>query len=162
MKIPIHIHSIFISPEHDFKGRHGKPRKHNSVQSCDSVECVAKMGMRGDRYFGFKEDYKGQITFFDKALIDDLKVEFDQPDLDPSVIRRNVMVAGVDLNGLIGKEFTIGEVRFVGTEEAAPCYWMNDVVADGAEAFMKGRGGLRARILESGHLSVGEFECLVH
>jgi MOSC domain-containing protein YiiM len=49
-------------------------------------------------------------------------------------------------------------VRFLGTEEAKPCYWMESAFGVGAEAAMKGRGGLRARVLHDGWLTRGAIE----
>ena len=69
-----------------------------------------------------------------------------------SVYRRNVITRGIDLNEWIGVEFEIQGIRFEGTEEASPCYWMNTAFGPGAEELLKGRGGLRARILSSGIL----------
>jgi MOSC domain-containing protein YiiM len=60
----------------------------------------------------------------------------------------------LELNEFIGREFEIQGVRFFGTEECRPCYWMDQAFAPGAEAAMKGRGGLRARILTDGTLRV--------
>jgi MOSC domain-containing protein YiiM len=57
------------------------------------------------------------------------------------------------LSSLIGKQFELQGVRFEGTEECRPCYWMEQALGPGAEIWLKGRGGLRARILTSGILS---------
>jgi len=70
----------------------------------------------------------------------------------PSLARRNVIVRGFDLNDLIGQEFEVQGVRFLGTEECRPCYWMDRVFAPGTQEFLKGRGGLRAKILSDGSL----------
>ena len=78
--------------------------------------------------------------------------QFSLHDLEPHVYRRNIITRGLDLNSLIGREFEVQGVRFLGTEEAKPCLWMNRAVADGAEAALRGRGGLRARILSDGVL----------
>jgi len=67
-------------------------------------------------------------------------------------------VEGVDLNELIGKRFSIGGIEFTGSCEAAPCFWMDEACAEGTHEFLKGRGGLRARILDDGELAVGEYE----
>jgi hypothetical protein len=64
---------------------------------------------------------------------------------------------GVDLNALIGNEFEVQGVRFRGTEECRPCYWMDQAFAPGAEKFLKGQGGLRATILTDGTLRVAHF-----
>ena len=116
------------------------------------VECVAGCGIRGDRYLDFKNDYKGQITFFSLDVFDKLHAALDIDDCSPSAARRNVITRGVDLNELIGKEFEIQGVRLYGTEESAPCYWMDRAFASGAKDFLKGNGGLRAKILTNGKL----------
>jgi MOSC domain-containing protein YiiM len=113
---------------------------------------VAGRGIRGDRYFDFKDDYKGQITFFSSEVFDELRGALAVPDRSPGLARRNVITRAVDLNELIGQEFEVQGVRFHGTQECRPCYWMDRALAAGAEEFLKGRGGLRARILSDGKL----------
>lgn len=116
------------------------------------VECVAGRGLRGDRYFDHKEDYKGQLTFFSLEVFDELCDALQFEGVDPSCVRRNVFTRGVDLNTLIGKDFEVQGIRFYGTEESRPCHWMNGAVGPGAQEFLRGRGGLRARILNGGTL----------
>jgi MOSC domain-containing protein YiiM len=116
------------------------------------IECVTGRGIRGDRYFDFKDDYKGQITFFSLDVFDDLCAALALHDCSPAAARRNVITRGVDLNGFIGNEFEVQGVYLYGTEESAPCYWMDQAFAPGAKDFLKGRGGLRAKILSDGGL----------
>jgi len=71
-------------------------------------------------------------------------------------------VEGMDLNALIGVRFTLGGIEFEGMDEARPCHWMNAVVAPGAEAWLRGRGGLRARIHTDGELGCGPAELAAH
>ena len=73
-------------------------------------------------------------------------------DRGPDVYRRNLVVAGVDLMALMGREFELQGVRFMGMVEAKPCYWMDEALAPGAEEALRGCGGLRARVLTSGQL----------
>ena len=117
-----------------------------------AIECVAGRGIRGDRYFDFKDDYKGQITFFSLDVFEELCAALNAHDASPAAARRNVITRGFDLNEFIRKEFEIQGVRFYGTEESAPCYWMDGAFAPGARDFLKGRGGLRAKILNDGEL----------
>ena len=116
------------------------------------IECVAGGGIRNDRYFDFKDDYKGQITFFSLDVFDELCAALALHDCSPAAARRNVVIRGVDLNKLIGEEFEVQGVRLYGTEESAPCYWMDRAFAPGAKDFLKGNGGLRAKILSDGKL----------
>jgi len=119
-----------------------------------SVHCVAGAGIHGDRFFNYKENYKGQITFFDEEVYQSLCREFGIQDKPASVFRRNVLVRGTRLSDLIGQEFQIQDIRFCGVEECKPCYWMDHAFCPGAEQALKGRGGLRARIVTSGVLRV--------
>ena len=116
------------------------------------IECVTGRGIRGDRYFDFKEDYKGQITFFSLEVFDELCGAMQLQDCSPALARRNVMIRGVDLNQLIGQEFEVQGVHLYGVQECAPCYWMDRAIAPGTQEFLKGRGGLRAKILSDGKL----------
>ncbi len=160
LRMPNTLHNleilrIFISPGHDFKGRHGKERLNHDSESVDSVECVAGRGLEGDRFFDYKDDFKGQVTFFDLEIAENLERSLRLVDFNFSQLRRNVIVSGIDLSELIGKRFEIDGVSFFGTEECSPCFWMNEALGPGAEDLMNGRGGLRCRILSSGTLRVG-------
>lgn len=154
----IQIHDLLISEGHDFKGRKGLGRLNHGVSSVDSVHCVAGKGIEGDRFFGYKDDFKGQITFISLEMIADIEAELGIQVADRRKFRRNVVTSGVDLNALVGKTFRIGQTRFLGTEQCRPCFWMDEAVSDGAFAAMEKRGGLRCRILDSGTLSCGSFE----
>ncbi|MEM6278267.1 MAG: molybdenum cofactor biosysynthesis protein [Verrucomicrobiota bacterium] len=146
------VSRIFISPEHNYVGHYGKRAGTHPIIEVDEIECVAGSGIKGDRYFDHKPDFKGQITFFEQETHDRLCEEFGIFDKGPESYRRNVIVEGQNLNELIKQEFEIQGVRFVGTEEAKPCFWMNEALCPGAEQFLKGKGGLRARILTDGVL----------
>jgi MOSC domain-containing protein YiiM len=148
------IHHLYISPGHNYFGHHGQSAGENPIIEVDAIECVAGRGIRGDRFFDYKPDYKGQITFFQwenlVRMWDELGVAPDQR--DPAATRRNVLLQGPDLSALVGFEFELYGIRFLGTEECRPCYWMNGAIHPEAESWMRGRGGLRAKILSDGIL----------
>ncbi len=146
------IRQLFISPGHNFFGHHGGPAGQHPVLEVDEIECVAGRGIRGDRFFDYRPDYKGQITFFSVAVFEALRRELKLPQAEAGAARRNALASGVELNELVGREFEVQGVRFLGTEQCAPCYWMNTALGPGAEEWLAGRGGLRARILSDGWL----------
>lgn len=148
------IEALYISPGHNYFGRHGQAPGEHPLLAVPAVECVAGRGLVGDRFLDYKDDYAGQITFFAGEVYDEIRRALNQPDRPAAVFRRNVLTRGVDLNALIGRVFEVQGVRFAGTRECSPCYWMDQAFAPGAEAWLKGRGGLRARILTSGRLKV--------
>jgi MOSC domain len=148
------ILEIHISPGHNFFGNFGNPPATHPTLDLDKVECVAGKGLRGDRFFGYKENYKGQITFFASEVYSDLCMHLSVHNKEPKVLRRNVLTGDIDLNELIGRKFNLQGIRFEGVAECSPCFWMNDAFGAGAEEYLRGRGGLRARILSSGFLRI--------
>lgn len=152
------IEQIFISPDHNYFGHHGRSPDDFPLVETHEIECVAGHGIRGDRFFDYRHDYKGQITFFSREVFDLMSKTFGLTSKSPGVLRRNVIVSGVELKGLIGIEFALQGTRFTGSAHCSPCYWMDTAFAPGAEKFLAGRGGLRARILTDGWLRVGEAQ----
>jgi MOSC domain-containing protein YiiM len=146
------IRNLFVSPGHNFFGHHGSPAGHHPAIEVEQLECVAGRGVRGDRFFDYAPDYKGQITFFSLEIFAALQRELGLPEARPETARRNVLVSGIDLGALVGVEFEVQGIRFFGTEECRPCYWMDGALGPGAHAWLTGRGGLRARILTDGVL----------
>jgi hypothetical protein len=157
----VEIPQIFISPGHNFFGRRALPAGGHPTQEVPGVRCRAGWGILGDRFYGYRPDYAGQITFFSAEVCAEARREFGLPALSAGIFRRNVVVAGADLNALIGVTFVLGGVTFAGTGEARPCHWMNHAVAPGAEAWLRGRGGLRARVVTDGELRLGPTELVL-
>ncbi len=152
---------MFISPGHNYFGHHGRAPDDYPLIEVDRIECVAGHGIRGDRFFDYKDNYKGQITFFSLEVFERLRAKFPEMDKGAGVLRRNVIVSGVDLNALIGEEFELQGVRFRGTAHCKPCYWLDTAFAPGTEKALAGNGGLRALILTSGWLTTGAAELLL-
>lgn len=151
----IEICHLVISPGHNFYGHHGRQAGTAPTIEVESVECVAGRGLSGDRFFDYKPDYKGQITFFALETYEGLIAALGHTGGRPTAVRRNVYTRGVDLLSLVGREFELQGVRFRGAEECSPCEWMDVAVAPGACEWLKDRGGLRARVLSNGILRCG-------
>jgi MOSC domain-containing protein YiiM len=146
------VRHLYISAGHNFFGHHQTSPGQYPMIEMSEIQCVEGRGISGDRFFNFKGNYKGQITFFSWEVYEQAIEDLEVFGKSPAAFRRNVITQGVDLNSLIGTEFDVQGVRFCGAEECRPCYWMDDAFCPGAEQYLKGRGGLRARILTSGYL----------
>ena len=155
------IRQIFISRGHNYFGHHGRLPDDYPLEEVPAIECVAGRGIRGDRFYDYRRDYKGQITFFSHEVFERLSAAFPSVDKGAGALRRNVIVSGANLNALIGEEFELQGVRFVGTAHCKPCYWLDQAFAPGAEAWLKGNGGLRAQILTDGWLELGAAELIL-
>ena len=84
------------------------PATKATVVLVDEAVAVPGSGLEGDRYAAcagtFASGRPGSaLTLVDAAVLKSLGREVDQ--------RRNVVVRGTDLNALVGREFTVGEVR---------------------------------------------------
>jgi MOSC domain-containing protein YiiM len=154
--VNVELLHFYVSPGHNYFGHHSQPPGEHPIIELKEIRCVAGMGIEGDRFHGFKEDYRGQITFFADEVYQELCAQFGVVDREPSAFRRNVITRGVDLNSWIGLEFELQGVRFLGTGECQPCHWMNRAFHEGAERALHGRGGLRAKILSTGILRLSE------
>ena len=150
----VRVRGLCISPAHNYFGHHGKPAGQNGTIEVKRIECVAGRGIRGDRFFDYKNHYKGQVTFFAWETFQQIQRQLHIWKRPVTAFRRNVITKGVDLNSFIGRDFWVQGVHFLGAEECRPCYWMDEAFGPGAEEFLKGRGGLRAEILSDGFLCV--------
>ena len=129
------------------------------VRALTSVEAIAGVGLEGDRYAkgeGFWPDdgESRDLTLIEAEAIEDLVAHGIT--LEPGQSRRNVTTRGISLNELVGKEFTIGGVRARGTELCEPCMHLVALTGKPLLKPLVHRGGLRADLLTSGRISVGD------
>ena len=126
----------------------------------ERVRVVAGSGIEGDRYFGRHDEPGQNITFVEAEEIEAFLAEHVRAH-DLSVTNRNVVMRGVRLNALVGKEFMVGALRFRGVELCEPCLGLGTAMAAPnltAAVVVKHlvrRAGLRADALSSGELSLG-------
>ena len=155
----ITLEHIYISPGHNYFGKAKDGPGLHPTTDVERVEVRAGRGLVGDRSYVVPAHYEAQVTFFAAEVFDALLAEFGRDDLEPILTRRNIITREANLNQLIGQEFSIdageGSVRFAGTKHCSPCAWMDAALEKGAHAFLRGRGGLRARILTNGYLRRG-------
>lgn len=152
---PCEIVTFVVSPKHAYFGRpKDGPADEVETHTPDTVEIVADKGIRGDRFFGVKAHTEAAVTFlaFEAWVA-------AAGDVDPVSARRNVVVRGVELDPLRGREFELdtgsGPLRFRGGRPAHPCSWMDTVAGEGVRKALIGRGGLRTQPLTSGTLHIG-------
>lgn len=80
---------LYVSPDHNYFGHHGKEPGANPMIETDHVSCVAGNGIVGDRFWQHRENYKGQITFFAIEVYHELCERLNPTLKDPSAFRRN-------------------------------------------------------------------------
>jgi MOSC domain-containing protein YiiM len=152
------VSRLFLSPAHVYSGHYGGPAGTEPMVEVDRVQAVSGRGLVGDRYFERPSGHKGQVTFFAEETWRQLCRKFAISDRGPEVFRRNVLVSDADLNSLVGVEFEVQGVRFLGTEYCKPCIWMDQAFAPGTLATLSAwtAGGLRTRVLSDGWLTAAK------
>lgn len=130
------------------------------IVSVPEIVAHAGRGLEGDRYASGKGKFKKleprqQSTFIEAEAIEAVARDYGI-DIDYKDPRRNFVTRGVALNHLVGKTFTVGEARFRGVKLAEPCNYMQKLAGKPVKDPLKHRGGLRAEIIGSGTVRVGD------
>ncbi len=97
-----------------------------------------------------------QVTLISEEFIQQITHFTGLDSIDPVLLRRNLVVRGINLNALRHQRFQIGEALFEATALCHPCSRMETALGKGAVAAMIGHGGLCARILRTGYIRVGD------
>jgi MOSC domain-containing protein YiiM len=123
-----------------------------------AVDALAGQGLRGDRFFAGEPRESGEardITLIQAEALEGL-LEEHGIELSAAESRRNVLTRGIDLNALVGKRFTVGDVECVGVELCEPCNHLQSLTQPGVLRGLVHRGGLRADIVRGGRIAVGD------
>ena len=133
-----------------------------AMASLTQAHAVPGRGIEGDRYFHAAGTFSDPFPNPDSevTLIEEERIAaFNQDNahsLVPSQTRRNVVTRGIDLNKLVGREFTIGGVRFLGHGLCEPCEHLQRLTGERVLPGLIGNGGLRAQCLSEGVFGLGD------
>jgi MOSC domain-containing protein YiiM len=134
------------------------------MQERHSAQAVPGRGLEGDRYFDSAGAFSGraapgrevtEVTLIEDEVIEHLRQDFDLEVSAPDS-RRNIVTRSVSLNDLVGRDFSVGEVRLRGAGLCEPCVSL--VKSPRNKHLLRGlvhRGGLRAQIRSEGVIEVG-------
>jgi MOSC domain-containing protein YiiM len=120
------------------------------------VRALAGHGLEGDRHVDGRGTFPSGAPGSALTLIEAEVCESFDPPLAPGEHRRNVVTRGIDLNALVGHEFSVGEVRCRGMRLCEPCTVAQRYANRPVLRALVHRGGLRADILSDGVLRVGD------
>lgn len=145
------VQSIFVAPDA------GEP-----MEFTDAAVVEKGVGIIDDRYalgrgvFSQSKPKIRHITLFEEEALEEANRDRAIP-FRPSDTRRNIMTYGVQLNNLVGKKFLIGSITMRGTELCHPCDRPSHLAGiTGFRRRFDNRGGLRAEVLDSGLIVIGD------
>jgi MOSC domain-containing protein YiiM len=130
------------------------------MQALDEAQALGGAGLAGDRYVlgtGFYSDGNTgrQLTLIAAEALETLAREHGVT-LTPLECRRNVVTRGIELNGLVGQRFQIGEIACEGIRLCPPCNHLEELTRPGMLRGLARSGGLRAQVLNDGVMRVGD------
>lgn len=132
-----------------------RPKRDIPMQSVTTANVIIGQGLEGDRFSG-RADSKRQITLFQSENLAVLAALLHVAHVDPLLLRRNLLVSGINLNALSGRQFRIGNVILKGAAHCHPCSRMEKTLGAGGFNAMRGIGGLCTQVIEGGTLQVGD------
>ncbi len=119
-----------------------------------TVRAMPGRGLEGDRHCGRGGEGRA-VTLIESEAIEGLERDYKFT-LQPGDARRNIVTRGVALNHLVGREFTVGNVKLRGVELCEPCGHLAKMTSDIVSRGLVHRGGLRCDILTEGEIRVGD------
>jgi len=119
-----------------------------------TLELDPSQGALGDRYAG--RSGNRHLTLIQAEHLPAIGSYLGLPAVDPARLRRNVVVSGLNLLALKGQRFRLGEAVLEVTGECHPCSRMEEEFGTGGYNAVRGHGGITARVLESGAVSLGD------
>ena len=119
----------------------------------DAVE-VGIGGLIGDHYSG--RNGKRAVTLIQAEHLAAIASLSGLKQIDPGLLRRNIVVRGINLVALKDRRFRIGSALLEGTGSCDPCSRMEENLGKGGLNAMRGHGGLNARVIEPGVVRIGD------
>jgi MOSC domain-containing protein YiiM len=132
-----------------------RPERRAEMIVVPEAQLVAGRGVVGDRYQ--RLDGERQITLISEENLRAIADFLGQgPPIAPEHVRRNIVVAGINLLALKDQRFRVGEAVLETSGECHPCSRMEEILGVGGYNAMRGQGGITARVIEGGRVAVGD------
>jgi MOSC domain-containing protein YiiM len=126
------------------------------VQTLRTVRAIAGRGLEGDRHVSGRGTFPSGPPGSALTMIAAEVCESFEPPLTAEEHRRNLVTRGIDLNRLVGRDFTIGKLQCRGMRLCEPCTVVQRYDGRPVLRELVHRGGLRVDILKDGVIAVGD------
>lgn len=132
------------------------PHPRGELQAVSRAVLLVGHGLEGDHHAKRKVGSKRQVTFIQAEHLPAIASMVHKTEISPGLLRRNVVITGINLLALKGRKFRIGECELAGAGPCDPCSRMEENLGPGGLNAMRGHGGLTARVLIGGMIQIGD------
>ncbi len=129
--------------------------RRGDVTAVGSAELAAGRGIVGD-HVAARAGGRRQVTLIQYEHLPLIARFAGVETVEPAMLRRNLIVSGINLCALKRRRFRIGEVIFESTGDCHPCARMEKTIGRGGFNAMRGHGGLTAVVHTDGRIAVGD------
>ncbi len=130
-----------------------RPARGEPIQVLSQVG-IDDQGLVGDRYEG-AVDGDRMVTLIQQEHITAVASILGRETVDPALLRRNIVVSGINLQALKKNEIKIGAAVLFVTGNCPPCSRMEENLGAGGYNAMRGHGGVTARVVSGGEIEIG-------
>ncbi len=133
-----------------------RPARLAPMQAPEAVALAPGQGVLGDHYRSATEGAR-QVTVIAAEHLVAIGSYLGQGSAPPGLLRRNVVVRGINLLALKARRFRLGGALLECSGECHPCSKMERLLGTGGYNAVRGHGGITARVLEGGEVRVGDL-----
>ena len=126
-----------------------RPSKDEAMIAVEEVQINMDKGLEGDRFSG-RSGNPRQVTLIQQEHLQVIASCLNLESVSPALLRRNIVVSGINLLALKDKIFRIGNATLEFSGLCHPCSKMERQLGAGGYNAMRGHGGITARVCEAG------------
>ena len=129
--------------------------RRGTVEPQQEITVELNTGIAGEHHATSGRSQR-QVTLIQQEHLSVIASMMGKDSVDPKLLRRNIVVSGVNLLSFKVARFQVGEVILEGTGPCAPCSLMEDNLGPGGYSAMRGHGGITTVVVQAGKIRVGD------
>lgn len=129
-----------------------RPERRGPVLSVAAAE-LTPSGFRGDHH---ARANGRAVTLIQAEHLPVIAALCRRESVPPELLRRNVVVSGINLIALKGVRIRLGGAVIELAQPCSPCSRMEEALGAGGYSAMRGHGGWTAAVVEPGRVAVGD------
>jgi MOSC domain-containing protein YiiM len=137
-----------------------RPARGAALIELSAVTLLTQRGVEGDIATA-REAGKRQVSLIQAEHLPVIAALSGNESVHPGMLRRNLVVSGINLLALRSARFRIGDTLLEGTGTCDPCSKMERALGQGGYNAMRGHGGIVARVIAGGRIALHDEVDLV-